>query len=266
MRAEEAGWRMLLARRESPHHIQVRVSRVRDSRSETCPYRWTVDAEVRRVFRSTSGGADNESRLNSGDAISFEVEFCVRRDTPLLEVIAGEGDAPGTLVAHGPIGPITVCLEDLEFARFLEVFLDRDLTVPAGQVEPIGGPTKAPRMSLDDPDLVQLAAKEEQRRSDVRELISKVNHVDEVISQLIEERASDAFKASDVKVFLCGDTHVVRIMLPNEHPGDLGSLRKLVKNELSAGHVSKADARIACTRSGVFREVTHKGGTSVFLA
>ena len=251
MLAEEAGWLQLIARRESPDHLQVRVLRVRDSRSRKFPYRWTVDAVVYRILRSTPEADNLEPRLRVGEPISFQVEFCVRGDASFRE---------------RPIGPITVSLDDLEAARFLEVFLDHGRMVAAGQVEPIAGTTSTPRMSSEDPDLIRLSEKRRRAQSETERILSEYHRLTELLSRLAEEHRFDAFRPSGVTVFECGDMPVVRIMLPEGHPTDVGSLRKLVKQERAAGRVSKCDARIACTRQHLTHEQTHNGETSVFLA
>jgi len=250
MRLDEMAWWMLKARRESPYHLQVLVLRVRDSRSQANPYQWAVDGEICRVFRSGAGnGEHTPRRFACGETVSFEIEFCIREDA-----------------RDRPLGPILVRLDSLIPARFLEVFLDDDLRVPAGQLKPIDEPTASLLLSLDAPQLVELAERRERRRLKTQQLCIELDRVRRVVSQVIEEHRSDAFTPSGVSVFACGDTQVVRVMLPQGHPRDLGSIRRLVKNERRLGHVSETDTRIACTRKRVTREVRHGDEIAVFLA
>lgn len=250
MRLDQAGWWMLKARRESPCHLQVRVLRVRDATSLANPFQWAVDGEICRVFRSGTGHGENSpGRLACGETVSFEIEFCIRKDA-----------------RRQPMGPILVPLDSLIPARFLEVFLDDDPRVPDGQVISIDEPTASPRMSPDDPYLVELAERRERHRLKVEQLCIELERVRRVVSQVIEGHRSDPFTPSSVSVFACGDTQVVRIMLPQGHSRDLGSIGRLVKNERRLGHVSEAETRIACTRRKVTQEVGHGDEIAVFLA
>ncbi|HEX5065761.1 MAG TPA: hypothetical protein VFY49_06590 [Myxococcota bacterium] len=245
MRLDDLGILQLKARREATHHIQVRVSHVRDTRSEENPYEWAVEGEICRVFRSS------RRRLECGERVACAIQFAVPSDAPLRDM---------------PVGPIMVPLEGLVSARFVEVFLDSNLHVPDGQIIPVDAPTATPRMSPDDPYLIELAAQSERRRRRTQQLCARLGRVRKVVAQVSEEHQSDAFEPSSVSVFSCGDTPVVRVMLPRGHPTDLGSIRRLVKNERRLGHLSERDARIACTRHQVRREVRHGVETAVFLA
>ena len=83
---------------------------------------------------------------------------------------------------------------------------------------------------------------------------------------MIEEHASDVFIPSSVSMFSCGETQVVRVMLPQGHPRDLGPVRRLVENERRLGHVSESDTRVACTRGAIREEIEIDGEIAVFLA
>lgn len=249
MHGDEAGWHVLRARRKSPHHLQVRVSAMRGDGDEHNPYRQVIDATVCHVFRTGSG--DDERRIQPGDLISFEIEYAVRRGTSLFE---------------RPIGPITVCLEDLESARFLELFLERDLRVPDSQVVPIDGPSTMPRMSLDDPELLRLASLYEWRQRKLRETLRTFARERAFVSRAIREHVADDFEAGHVSVFQYGDTYVARVMLTHDHAHDLGSLRRFVKAERRAGRVPAADERIFCTRGSVKQRIVYERGAAYFLA
>lgn len=260
MRLEEAAYLKLTARRTAPHHLQVCVVCIRDARSRSFPWRWAVHAEVCGVFRSEPSG--RARAFHPGDPILFGVEHAVRRDLPLREQ---------------PIGPIIVCVNQLESARFLEVFLDRDLTVAAGQVTPIECPTEVPRMSVDDPELVRLVAALRAREEKTRSMIMDCARRRRAVERTIAVHATDAFAPFDITVFEHGGVHVARVMLPNGHPAlawgpragtdaALGCLRRFVKSERRTGRVSMAIERICCTRSTVVRRMDLEGGTAVFLA
>lgn len=248
MLPEDAGWLRLMARRESPHHLQVRVSGIRRCADKDFRFR-RIDAEVFHVFRS--GNGHDARRIQPGDSISFGIEYVVRRDPPPLV---------------WPFGAMTVWLEYLESARFLEVFLERDLMVPACQVKPIEGPTAVPRMTLDDPDLLRWASMYEWRQRKHREFQRIRTRKHAFVSRAVREHVADEFAAGDVAVFQYGDTYVARIMLPHVHPNDLGSLRRFVKAERRAGRVSAADERVCCTRDSVAQRIVYELGTAYFLA
>jgi hypothetical protein len=121
----------LVARHEARFHVQVQLDEVAGVGQTPC--RTPVEATVVRVFRDSG-------ELNPGDKITFGVNVT----------------RPGDRIPAS--GIIWTSIEKLQYARFLEVFLNGDppkCELALSQFEYIDDPTDKPRMQNRYPKLAR---------------------------------------------------------------------------------------------------------------
>jgi hypothetical protein len=158
----------LNARRESPHHLQVRILEILSAEPGESRFRRKIQAQVCRVFRTTYSDASGV-RFQRGDLLLFTIPFVATQDWPGPQ----SSENPLEALKEIPIGPPFILLSSLEGTDFLEVFLDCELTVPECQVTPIDELADTPTLLLDD-ELLEDAARADQVIENRRNAIQQV--------------------------------------------------------------------------------------------